>query len=426
MSLLFGVNFQTMTLEFVKVVDQVERMGRYLGHRAQTMVDKLDIALDWFTAADDLDAVWERINAVRNSSVSGYRGAAPAPQPHDEVVSGVGTLPLTPKTAVIVAVDGSQIYPDPHGSALFYLINLGSLTYFYGRDRLPEPYTQPELIFIEDLLEDQDGRLINSQTVNTRRTIAEMQLLAKRAWALDQTMQAGTEENAPIFTIHDGNLLKFFSPTELVDAWQLETDYFRALQKLHESNAFAAGYIDRTSSSSVISLLHLLNLQPDEINDANLKTNGQIEGISDAQLFAAVLQPGERSAIFSQSSPQNKDYKDKYGAEYEIAFFYINVGDTRPHIVRIEIPMWVGRHKPVMDHLHALLVAQCAIQGRERYPYVLTRADELAYIKQTERQQLDELIRIELRRQQITPERSTKLESKGMARSSRRRYLLGT
>jgi len=414
-----------MTLEFAKVVDQVERMGRYIGNRAQSMVDKLEIALDWFAASDDLDAVWERINAVRNSAVSGYRGAAPAPQPYDEVVSGIGALPPLPKNAAFVAADGSQIYPDPHGSALFYLINLGSLTYFYGQDRLPEPYTQPELIFIEDLLEDQDGRLINSQTVNTRRMNAEVQLLAKRAWALDQTMQAGTEVNAPIFTIHDGNLLKFFSPTELVDAWQLERDYFSALQKLRESNACLAGYIDRTSSNSVISLLHLLNLPLEEVNDANLKTNGQIEGVSDAQLFAKVLQSGERSAIFAQSSPQNKDYKDKYGVDYEIAFFYINVGDIRPHIVRVEIPMWVGRHKESVNQLHALLVAQCAIQGRERYPYALTRADELAYIKPTERHQLDELIRVELMKQQMMPERSTKLESKGMARSTRRRHILG-
>ena len=102
-----------MSLEFTKVVMQVQTMGRYLGHRNQTLVNRLDIALERYYAATDLDFVHERIDVVRKSSVSGYRGGAP----FDEVICGVGNLPAPPPAATLVAVDGSQIYPDIHAAA---------------------------------------------------------------------------------------------------------------------------------------------------------------------------------------------------------------------------------------------------------------------------------------------------------------------
>ena len=91
-------------------------MGRYLGHLNQGLEGKLALALERFYATTDLDAVHERIKLVRESSVSGYRGATPAPKPYDEVICGIGGLPEAPSNATLVAVDGSQIYPDPHGA----------------------------------------------------------------------------------------------------------------------------------------------------------------------------------------------------------------------------------------------------------------------------------------------------------------------
>ena len=60
-----------MSLEFNKIVVQVQTMGRYLGHRSVGLASKLEIALNWFYEATDLDAVHERIKLVRESSVSG-------------------------------------------------------------------------------------------------------------------------------------------------------------------------------------------------------------------------------------------------------------------------------------------------------------------------------------------------------------------
>ena len=187
-----------------------------------------------------------------------------------------------------------------------------------------------------------------------------------------------------------------------------------------------SGYLDVPRSTYLISLLHLLSLAPGQVNDATLRSNGEIEGLTDAMLFAEVLEPGERSAIMAQNSPQNRDYSQKMGAQYEIGFFYVNVSlGKKPTIARIDIPLWVARDKQAVAALHSLIVAQCAIQGRRHYPYALTRADELAYISSVEKSQLDEMIRVEMFKNALEPEASNKLQTKGLARSDKRRHRLG-
>lgn len=414
-----------MTLEFTKVVDQVQKMGRYLSKRDQSNASRLELALERFYQLTDLEPVHERIKLVRESSVSGYRGAAPAPRPYDEIICGVGPVPEAPPLATIIAADGSQIYPDPHAPALYYMINVGIFVYFHGESRVPLQMTNPELYYSDKMLLDRDGRVITNQTVNARRSVMEMEWLAKQAWMQAQEMRANGHEPRPMVTFHDGTLLKFFGANEVAGAQQVEIDYMEALQRLYDSNAILVGYADRPRSTNLISLLHLLSLAPEQVNDANLKTNGDLEGLSDATLFSVVLEPGERSAIMVQNSPQNREYKDRKGPEYEIAFFYLNVSTTNhPIIVRIETPMWVAYHPEAIDILHSLVVAQCAIQGRKHYPYVLTRADEMAYVSSLEKQQLEELIRVEMLKNRIEPEQSNKLQTKGLARSQKRQHRL--
>jgi hypothetical protein len=406
-----------VSLEFVKVVEQVQTMGRYLGHRSQSQADRMALALERFYALTDLEPVRERIALVRASGVSGYRGATAAPPPCDEVLCGVGPAPPPPAQATILAVDGSQVYPDQHAAALYYLINVGLFVYYHGSGHLPDQMTQPELAYKDTLLLDRDGRLITNQTVNARRTLAEMRLLAAAAWDLRDAPR-------PLVALHDGGLLKYFGATDIADAQAVEQGYMETLQQLHDSAAVLAGYGDAPRSSSVISLLHLMSLPDDQVSETNLKTNGALEGLTDVALFAHVLEAGQRSALMVQNSPQNRDYKRR-GDAFEIAFFYVNVAPGgRPTIVRIEVPLWVARDQAAIDALHALLVTQCAIQGRKHYPYALTRADELAYVSSAEKGELDSLIRIEMLKNQMQPETSNKLQTKGLARGSRRQHRL--
>ncbi|MCK6580893.1 MAG: DNA double-strand break repair nuclease NurA [Anaerolineae bacterium] len=407
-----------LSLEFAKLVEQVHTMGRYLGHVQMSSSNRLETALRLLNAATDLDVIHERIRLVRESSVSGYRGATPAPRPYSEVIAGVGAPPTPPPAATIIAADGSQVYPDQHESALYYLINIGIFVYFHGAPRLPYQFTHPDLFYADGALKDKDGRTVTNQAVNARRSLVEMQWLAREVWER-QT------EARPLLALHDGPLLKFFGAAEVPDAGQIEADYMGALQQLYDAGALLIGYGDRPRSTYIISLLHLLRLHPGEINDAVLRNNGDLEGLTDAMLLAYVLEPGERSAIMTQNSPQNKAYKDRKGPDFEIAFFYVNAADsTRAVIVRVDLPMWVARDPAAVDAVHALVLTQCGIQGRKRYPYALTRADEMAYVSSVEKSHLDEMIRVEMLRNQLEPELSNKLQSKDLARSGRTKHRL--
>src|SRR5690606_23286906 len=204
--------------------------------------------------------------------------------------------------------------------------------------------TEPTLYYSDNEILDADGRLINNITVNARRSVAEMQALAKQAWFL-------RGEARPLVCLHDGGLLKFFGANEVTDANKIEADYMEALQRLQDAQALLAGYLDKPRSTYIISLLHLLSLDPSQINDLNLKTNGELEGLADIYLMSRVLRPGQRSAIMTQNSPQNREYASR-NPDYEIAFFYLNVSDdVRPAIARVDIPLWVARNKRAVDDL---------------------------------------------------------------------------
>jgi hypothetical protein len=182
-------------------------------------------------------------------------------------------------------------------------------------------------------------------------------------------------------------------------------------------------------SRRVMQLLYLLSL-PDETavkeKQMLLAQAGDLDGLRDRQFFRHVLEPGERSAIMVQNSPRNLEFRRR-GESYEIAFFYLNVGsDYQPHVVRVDIPVWVARDPAAVDALHSLLLVQCRMQGRNPYPYVLTRADELAVVTNRDRRKLDELVRVQIRKSTTLaidkPEFLGKDRGKDLARSQKRRF----
>ncbi|HEX3053217.1 MAG TPA: DNA double-strand break repair nuclease NurA, partial [Aggregatilineaceae bacterium] len=396
---------------------QVERMGRMIAARNVSMEERSNAAWEFFQQLHNLDAIRERIQLARHRD-AGFRGAAPL----HEVINRAYPLPSMPDRATVLAVDGSQIYPSIHTAALFYLINTGVFIYHHGLDDLPEQLTEPRLFYTEEFLRNAQGQVVTNAAVNARRSVTEIQVLAREAWRR-------RDFDCPMVAICDGPLL-FWVGKEVPDGKQLQNEYIGAMVHLHDTHtalhdnhaqsASLVGYVDRPTSAFVISLIYLLSLTDDEVRGSVLESNGELEGLTDQPLMFKLLRPGERSALFVQQSPQNKRYHDK-GPSYEIAFFYLNVGNSQGyHLARVEVPMWVARNARQIDHVHALLYHQCQMMWR--YPYALTRADELAVIRAHEKTQLEEIIEIELRRNQQLVEQSEKLESK-IVRSGRTRYL---
>ena len=48
--------------------------------------------------------------------------------------------------------------------------------------------------------------------------------------------------------------------------------------------------------------------------------------------------------------------------------------------------------------LHAVLVSQCRMMGEKPYPYLLHRSHEIAVVSHEERQQVEQMLDLELRR----------------------------
>src|SRR5690606_28941266 len=118
------------------------------------------------------------------------------------------------------------------------------------------------------------------------------------------------------------------------------SEYIGAMVHLHDAGAILAGYLDNPfKSKRFIQLLYLMTFQSHDdlrINQAALARAGDMEGLRDVQFFARVLKRGERSAIMVQSSPQNKEFKDR-GENYEIAFFYLKVyNNYTERVVRLD------------------------------------------------------------------------------------------
>ena len=409
-----------MTLEFEKVVPQVERMGRWVEHQGVVLSQRAQSAWDRFDElVGDMDAVRKRIALVRKRD-AGFRGAAP-PDEIDEPITRAYPLPPLPPRATLLAADGSQIYPSLHAPALYYLINVGVFIYHHGMDALPEEFVEPQLHYEKSALRDKQGRLITNTTVNARRTLQELHVLQREA-------SARRELPFPLIALADGPLL-WWANKEITDGRKLEQRHWEYLGHFydlhdhmhshHEQPAALVGYVDRPSSAFLVGLLHLMSLVEEAVQTKYLHTNGEFEGVEDSALMFRLLGPGERSAILVQQSPTNKRYHDR-NPNLEIAFFYLNVGtEGHFHLARVEIPMWVAKDRRAVDAVHALLYAQCEIMWR--YPYALTRADELAVVRGHEKDHLSQMIELRLRENAQAVEYSQKQASKSV-RHGRKQY----
>ncbi len=396
-----------MGIEFNKLMPQVTKMGGMIEKLDFDLNDRLDLATQIFEASSNLDEVYERINWIRQPDVSGYRGAAPLELKTAERINFIAPAPEAPPQATILAADGSQVYPDEQAPVHYYLLNIGMYIYHHGSDRIPEAQSIPYLEYHEKYVHDRYGGIIRKGTVDDRRTVAEMRSLAEEAW--ERKRQGEVE---PMIAFYDNRLMYLPNSSGGYSGEDLLTDYIAAMVQLHDAGASLIGYIDNPyRSKRFMQLLFLMTLANEEevkIRQQELVRTGPLEGLYDQQFFEHILKPGERSAVMVQNSPQNYAFKER-GENYEVAFFYLKVTNQQralnndaqgfsTRVVRVDLPIWVARDQARLDAVHAMILSQCQLQGRNPYPYVLTRADELAYVSGKDKEKLDQLVRVEIRK----------------------------
>ena len=374
-------------LELSKVMDQVNAMSLEIARRQaryQELVNKARQALVAFDPVDD--ALRAKIARAQEVDPT-WRGA----QPCDDRLNARFVPSPAEEDASLIGVDGSQIYPNRHGPALYYLINTGVIVLRQGSGEAPLINTRPQVFFTEDDLYDGNLNLLNAQAVNDLRESEEMRELAQ--WAAAERSHWGGDLERLILAMTDGPLLIWISEEEKSAAgekaaWERVQAYLQQLQDIQNSRAIPIGYVARPRSANVLRLLHVAQLEESEITKEAVRAS-RYRALTDATLFRD-LHPHQRTALFSSTAQVNKTFAD---SGQKICFFYINIArdPDAPHIARVDIPEWAARQPGALDQVHRAIVRDC---DGANYPYVLIRAHELALVTYHERQELEKMLNI--------------------------------
>jgi hypothetical protein len=214
-----------------------------------------------------------------------------------------------------------------------------------------------------------------------------MKALARLTWE-----EKGQEPERLVVAIKDGQLILWMSEREASSAdLKLESDYLEELQAIQRAGGVPVGYVARPRSANVVRLLWVAGLRSEAITKETVREH-KYRALTDRTLFTGRLGSNQRSALFVNTSKANRGTFAPAGQA--ICFFYLNVArpDERlSQIARIDVPQWVAEQPDLLDRVQNAVYADCGGTG---FPYVLSRADELAVVSQMEKRDLDALLAV--------------------------------
>jgi len=394
-----------MPINYQQTYSKIKEIGQGAKERRKKKEEAQSQARDLLAAyGDDLNFLRSKVDAAKAADAN-IRCALPL----TETLASSYPTPDSVIQATLIAADGSQINPDRHAAIQYSVVNVGAIIMKLNSGEAPEIVTDTELLYGDDLLPN--GFPLSDGMVALKRDVAERTKLDDLSKGII----------GPVVTFTDG-------PVELWGAKGEDTQsyldyvekYKTVLSRLQTRDVITAGYVDKPSADLVIRLLEITMADNEQIQ--KLREFHPLRGVSDRWLFGEaknpLLPPGHRSAIFKIQSSSEKSYK----GVLELHFFYLNVGtEGHPWPVRVEIPRWVVDDSTKLNLLHAVLVQQCRMMGSRPYPYLLHRAHETAVVKNEEKQQIEQLLSMELRKNnEDVDEGSNKQSAKD--RGGRTRY----
>ncbi|MCP4166655.1 MAG: DNA double-strand break repair nuclease NurA [Chloroflexi bacterium] len=393
-------------LELHKLIDSVDAMSQEMARRQARYENLAKSARDRLETIPVDETLLEKIKKAKEDST--WRGA----EPLEDSLDKRNRPEITLCEYSLVGVDGSQIYPDTHGPALYYLINTGSIILREGSGEAPLINTEPRLVFEESTLYDQRHNLIDSEWVNTQREMVEMQKLAELA-TLEREHQGGDRDYL-VLAMKDGQLMLWQSQQTTEGTKQLDT-FVGYLDEMRRASAIPVGFVGRPRSPYVVRLLWVAELDLEQITKERVDES-PYRALTDRMLFSALLEPNQRSAIFLNTTAVNRDILQS--RDQRVCFFYMNVarlsGKEAAQIVRIDLPEWVIEQPDLADRLQVAIYNDCAAT---LFPYVLVRADELAVVAQQEKRDFEQMVSAAVLRITGTlPESSAKAAQKELSR----------
>jgi len=376
-----------MAIDFQQVYQKIQEIGSKVKERQLSLHERQKQARSLLMAyADNLEGLRYKVQKASEADPN-LRCALPMV----EALNFHRDQPVSPEKATLIAADGSQINPDRHNSIQYGLINVGAIILRLNSAQTPVIRMDSQLLFDDELL-TQSGNPLSEGMVALRRDTREREKLLDLAAEFEL-------EGTPVITFTDGPLELWGEKggESAADFEKSMSLYISVLSKLQDREVTTAGYVDKPSANLVVRLLELAIASDADLQ--KLREYHPLRGVTDRWLFGErfdpLLKSGERSAVFAFQSRS----KDLYQNGLALLFFYLNVGTAgRPWPVRVEIPKWVADDPGKMNELHAVLVSQCRMLGEKPYPYLLHRAHETAVVSFQEKQQVDQMLELELRR----------------------------
>ena len=371
-----------MPIDFQQIYARIREIAAGADERKRTLEEKRDLARGLLsTYASELDYLKQKVEAA-TAVDSNIRCAAPL----DEPLTATFPPPAAVADVTVIAADGSQVNPDRHGSIQFCIINVGVITMRLRSGAAPEICVQTEMLYGDELISN--GNLISDGMVAMRRDISERLKLDELSKGL----------KGQVVNLTDGTIELWGAKGDDPQAYaDFVEKYIKVLTRLYQRGVVTAGYVEKPTADLVVRLLEIATADQEQIQ--RLRDYQPLRGVSDRWLYGErenpLLPPGHRSAVFGLQSGSVKKYK----GPLSLHFFYLNVGTLgHPWPVRVEIPKWVAEDKQKLDLLHCVLIEQCNMMGSKPYPYLLHRAHETAVVRREEKEQVEQLLALELRR----------------------------
>jgi len=406
-----------MTLDFQRLAAQLDDLGPELRSQGEEAGRRLARALaEMRTCARRPDELHRRLTEAQTS----WRPAEPLSEPLDAAIDA----PAPPVDYVALATDGSHIDADRHSALPCYLINVGWARVRYGRSPDAELSSRPELSYgdqrlvLGDPVDASHDAPVRGNLLAALRAVREVERLAELAAVAEDDQQ-------PVLALVDGTFLLWGLAREEITApvkrYLLDEGMIPALDRLQalaqERAVLPAGYVSRPDRSEVVHSLRVAVCPLPKVDcracprrDDGSRPCDAVGVATDRQLFAALLAPGQRSAVFVRQPTPGSIEAQYYGEHRPAAFYLRTPPGGADEIACVETPLWLARDGERVAALHTLLLDQC--RRNMGYPLALMEAHEQAVITGPERESFGRLLEAEVAAEGLTASTSAKALSK--------------
>lgn len=259
----------------------------------------------------------------------------------------------------VLAVDGSQIYPDRHQGVSCYLINTGAAYCQYSAQSSAQFSSQP---FIASGMNEWGE--IAPDIIDCMRTEHELRagLLKSREY---KNMHTG-----PFVFMFDGSIIFWhLDSKDEATKQRFLTSYITLFQQLCDERIIHAGVISLPKSKE---LVHIIAAAA-----KILQKDDTFIHCVDSDIAQFFVQPGTRSAVFKNNSTITTYYPD----DLKPYFFYLH---TEYEMLRVEIPAWIAQDATLVDTIARIVLDQT--QKGYGYPVCLAESHEQAVVKGADRE----------------------------------------